>query len=71
MSIVFDESMQNLQNNKNDLEENLQDSFGQALLQDVFEPLENSVRQLQFTDESSTCEATAIKGLLAELRMII
>ena len=68
---MFDDAKFSLRRSKEDFADNVQDDFGESILQDMFEPLEREVSHLQQTDREADQEICSIKMLLQELRAIV
>ena len=68
---MFDDAKFSLRRSKEDFAENVQDDFGERILQDMFEPLEKEASHLQETDREAEQEIRSIKMLLRELRAIV
>lgn len=68
---MFDDAKFSLRRSKEDFADNVQDDFGESILQDMFEPLEREVSHLQQTDREADQEIRSIKMLLQELRAIV
>lgn len=68
---TFEEAETILQNSRQMFEANVQDSFGQSVLDEVYEPFGRDLRELSAAAEEAGREQQAVKTLLMELRMII
>ena len=68
---MFDDARFSLRRSKEAFADNVQDDFGESILQDMFEPLEREVSHLQQTDREADQEIRSIKMLLRELRAIV
>ena len=60
-----------LANARANFESNVQDTFGQSVLQEVYQPFEAELAALQQSFEEAESEQQTIKNLLGTLRAII
>ena len=60
-----------LSNAHANFESNVQDSFGQSILQEVFTPFENELAMLDKAFEDATNEQQGIRHILGALRAMI
>lgn len=68
---MFDDARFSLRRSKEAFADNVQDDFGESILQDMFEPLEREASHLQQTDREADQEIRSVKMLLRELRAIV
>ena len=68
---MIDEIRTRLGNCKNEFENNVQDSFGQNIRQDIYEPFEAELASVDQAMEESKNEQQMIKNLLTALRTIV
>lgn len=68
---MFDDARFSLRRSKEAFADNVQDDFGESILQDMFEPLEREDSHLQQTDREADQEIRSVKMLLRELRAIV
>ena len=68
---MIDEIRARLGSCRNEFERNVQDSFGQKIRQDIYEPLDMELAALEQAIEQAHNEQQTIKNLLSALRAII
>ena len=68
---MIDEVRNHLNGCRNEFESNVQDSFGQKIRQDVFEPFDVELANIQQAIEEAHNEQQTIKNLLSALRAIV
>ena len=68
---MIDEVRNHLAGCHNTFESNVQDSFGQKIRQDVFEPFDVELANIQQAIEEAHNEQQTIKNLLSALRAIV
>ena len=68
---MFDDARFSLRRSKEAFADNVQDDFGESILQYMFEPLEREASHLQQTDREADQEIRSVKMLLRELRAIV
>lgn len=56
---------------RNEFERNVQDSFGQKIRQDVYEPFDAELSAVERAIDEAHTEQQTIKNLLSTLRVII
>lgn len=56
---------------QNEFERNVQDSFGQKILQDIYEPFDVELSAVEQAIEEAHNEQQIIKNLLSTLRVIL
>lgn len=68
---MFEESSRILRQNKVEFRENVQDAFGDYVIDEFLTELEKETFHIQETDDESQRESRSIKSLLRELRAIV
>lgn len=68
---MFEDSRRSLLKNKESFQENVQDAYGDYIVEEFFAELEKENHHLQETDDDSQRETRNIKSLLRELRAIV
>lgn len=68
---MFSESRGQLENSKSLFSEKINDSFGDSIVRDVFEPLECEQQKLDFSWEEAEVKKAEIMSILIELRTIL
>ena len=68
---MIDEVRAQLSNSRNEFQNNVQDFFGQKITQDIYEPFELELAQIEQAIAAAYDEQQIIKNLLSALRMIL
>ena len=68
---MIDEVRARLNSSRNEFEHNVQDSFGQKICHDVYEPFDIELGIVERAIEEAHNEQQMIKNLLSTLRVII
>ena len=68
---MIDEVRAQLRNSRNEFQNNVQDFFGQKITQDIYEPFELELAQVEQAIATAHDEQQLIKNLLSTLRMIL
>lgn len=68
---MFSESIGQLNNSKTNFSQKVDDSFGNSIINDGYEPFECDLQQLSFAWRDSEVKKAEISALLLELRMIL
>ncbi|MBR3746284.1 MAG: hypothetical protein IKN27_04915 [Selenomonadaceae bacterium] len=68
---MIDEVRAQLSNSRNEFQNNVQDFFGQKITQDIYEPFELELAQVEQAIAAAYDEQQIIKNLLSALRMIL
>lgn len=68
---MFSEARGHLENSKSDFLEKINDSFGDSIVREVYEPIENDIQKLGFTWDEAEVRKMEIMALLMELRTIL
>lgn len=68
---MFSEVRGKLSNNKSTFSEKVNDSFGNAIVKDVYNPFESDLQKLDFAWDEAEVKKMEIMTLLMELRTIL
>ncbi len=68
---MIDEVRSALSRSRNDFERNVKDDFGRKICQDVYEPFDAELAEVEAAIEAAHNEQHMIKNLLMTLRAII
>lgn len=68
---MFSEAKGHLESSKSDFSEKINDSFGDSIVREVYEPIENDIQKLGFAWEEAEVRKMSIMSLLMELRNIL
>ena len=68
---MFSEELGQFSNCKSTFSERVNDSFGSAIVRDVFEPFEGDLQKLDFAWDEAEVKKMEIMTLLMELRTIL
>lgn len=68
---MFEEILGNLQSSHREFIDNVQDDFGAAVSEQVYEPMEQNLSTMEQTESMANVEKTRIQGILFEARSII
>lgn len=68
---MFSEARGHLENSKSDFLEKINDSFGNSIVREVYEPIENDIQKLGFAWDEAEVRKMEIMALLMELRTIL
>lgn len=68
---MFSEVHGQLINSKVKFSEKVNDSFGHAIVRDVYDPFENEIQRLKYVWDEAEVKKMEIRTLLTELRCIV
>lgn len=68
---MFSEVRGHLENSKSQFKEKINDSFGNSVVREVYEPVEGELQKLNFAWDEAEVRKMEIVTLLMELRTII
>lgn len=68
---MFEDTINKVRQVNEEFSGQVRDSFGYAIVADVFEPLEKEEQKLHYEYEMAEAKMTEIKVITAELRLII
>ena len=68
---MFSEARGQLSNSKATFSEKVNDSFGSAIVRDVYEPFEGDLQKLDFAWDEAEVKKMEIMTILMELRIIL
>ena len=68
---MFSEVRGQLSNSKSTFSEKVNDSFGSAIVRDVYEPFEGDLQKLDFAWDEAEAKKMEIMALLMDLRTIL
>jgi hypothetical protein len=68
---MFSEVRGQLSNSKSTFSERVNDSFGNAIVKDVYDPFEDNLQRLNFAWDEAEAKKMEIMSLLMELRTIL
>lgn len=68
---MFSEPKGKLNNSKSVFSEKIDDTFGNSIVQEAYEPFDREIQQLSFAWDESEMRKAEITALLIELRMIL
>lgn len=68
---MIDEVRTQLSNSRNEFQSNVQDFFGQKIMQDIYAPFELELAEVEQAMAEAHDEQQIIKNLLNTLRMIL
>lgn len=68
---MFNEVYEQLNNSKLNFSEKVNDSFGNAIVNDIYDPIERNVYKLDFAWKEAEVSNLEIRAILMELRTIL
>lgn len=68
---MFSEAKGQLENSKSHFSKKINDSFGNSIVREVYDPIEGDLQKLSFAWDESEVRKMEIMALLMELRIIL
>lgn len=69
--MIFKDINHNLKNELNIFQENIQDSFGNSIIKEVYHPMISDINTLETTEENIEIKLMEIESNLQEIRLIV